>query len=55
MNKLKYFTNRVLKAGFINTLNMHRMVHLNSKLTTTPKYLDSVKKHVINIMKKMSI
>ena len=49
-----YFTNRVLKSGFINILDSHHISHEHSKLTNTPKYLETEKIHVIIIVKEMS-
>ena len=53
MIKTHFFTNGVMKAGFNINLDRHHNFDNNSKLTITPKYLESEMIQVNNIIKKM--
>ena len=55
MNKSYHFKNRLLKARFNVTSDSHHNIHKNSKLTFTPKYLETEKIRVNNIVKKRLI
>ena len=52
-----YFTDRILKVGFINNLDSHHINHANSKLTIIPKYPEvGIEARYINkIMKELSV
>ena len=49
-----YFTHKVSEAGLNNILDSHHKNHINSELTTTPKYLEIEKVHVNNPLKEMA-
>ena len=49
-----YFTDRILKIAFNTNLDSHHINHANSKLTFTPKLLETEKIYVDLIMREMT-
>ena len=52
-----YFTDRVLKVGFIITLESHHINHAKSKLTIKPSYPEFgiEVRYIIEIIRKLSV